>query len=160
MAVSRPDVHGSLPVLQSLWAFVHAIHWTEPLIVGLVTFHLLLLTTVIVTRHSDTLQLTLFFVLVMALPLAQPLNILCAQHWPSLATQPYFDPQGFFAFVFWGGPLLLLAIGVLVRLIIRLFQLMILMKRRQLRASQQRWETQPQQTAGDDSSPAANLVKE
>ena len=97
---------------------------------------------------------------VMALPLAQPLNILCAQHWPSLATQPYFDPQGFFAFVFWGGPLLLLAIGVLVRLIIRLFQLMILMKRRQLRASQQRWETQPQQTAGDDSSPAANLVKE
>lgn len=46
--------------------------------------------------------------------LAERLNSILADNWKSFASQNYFDPHGLFLSVLWSGPLLLVAIVILV----------------------------------------------
>ena len=48
--------------------------------------------------------------------LAEWLNSILANNWKSFATQNYFDSHGLFLSVLWSGPLLVVAIVVLVSL--------------------------------------------
>lgn len=56
---------------------------------------------------------------------AETLNKILARNWRSFATQNYFDPYGIFLSALWSGPLLFIAIIILVsicnHLIIRLY---------------------------------------
>ena len=46
--------------------------------------------------------------------LAETLNIFLRDNWKSFAGQNYFDPRGLFLSVLWSGPLLVIAILILV----------------------------------------------
>ena len=67
--------------------------------------------------------------------LAEPLNTLAAQRWRSFATQNYFDKRGVFASVLFCGPLLLIAFVILVMLLLSVADMLVSVKRAELRRS-------------------------
>ncbi|KAG7396511.1 Transmembrane protein 18 [Phytophthora boehmeriae] len=95
-----------------------AVDWTEPLILGLIAFHLLLFVTLFLTRKRLVPQFALFLTIILLVVLTEPFNKWARANWQSIATQRYFDEQGVFMGIFYAGPLL--AAGF--------FQLMLSMK--------------------------------
>ncbi len=83
------------------------INWTEPLIVGLICFHLLLFLMVYLTRKRFYFQCFLFLLIILLLVGMEHLNTYLRAHWQMLATQQYFDTRGVFMGIFYGAPLLL-----------------------------------------------------
>ena len=69
----------------------------------------------------------------MSVLLARPLNQLAGQHWRTFSRQNYFQPSGLFVSVVWSMPCVLLLVLQIILLLIHVSQLMIQVKRRQLR---------------------------
>ncbi|KZV33834.1 hypothetical protein F511_29077, partial [Dorcoceras hygrometricum] len=65
--------------------------------------------------------------------LAEVLNRILAGNWRSFAGQNYFDPQGLFLSVLWSGPLLVIAVLILVNTLFSLCHLIVRWKRAELR---------------------------
>uniref|UniRef100_M4B218 Uncharacterized protein n=1 Tax=Hyaloperonospora arabidopsidis (strain Emoy2) TaxID=559515 RepID=M4B218_HYAAE len=95
-----------------------AVDWTEPLIVGLLSFHVALFTAFWLTRKRLYTQFVLFALIITLLVLTEALNKWARTNWRLVASQRYFDEQGVFMGLFYAGPLL--AAGF--------FQLMLSMK--------------------------------
>ncbi|OQR98153.1 hypothetical protein ACHHYP_09046 [Achlya hypogyna] len=83
-----------------------AVDWHEPLIVGLLVFHLLLLVGVLAFRKVYFIQVALFVFICGTIGLSERLNGLGQTHWRVFATQNYFDKNGVFMGIFVAGPLL------------------------------------------------------
>lgn len=99
---------------EALQAFTHAINWSEPFIQGLIAFHLVLLTTVLMTRRSIEIQFILFCFVALMVFMSEQINHLGSTHWREFATQNYFDQSGIFIGIFMSGPFLLIALVQLV----------------------------------------------
>uniref|UniRef100_A0AAV1VBL3 Transmembrane protein 18 n=1 Tax=Peronospora matthiolae TaxID=2874970 RepID=A0AAV1VBL3_9STRA len=95
-----------------------AVEWTEPLIVGLLSFHVALFTALWLTRKRLYAQFVLFALIITLLVATEALNKWARTNWRLVASQRYFDEQGVFMGLFYAGPLL--AAGF--------FQLMLSMK--------------------------------
>ncbi|KAL6551591.1 hypothetical protein OROGR_007745 [Orobanche gracilis] len=65
--------------------------------------------------------------------LAERLNQFLVRNWRSFAGQNYFDPNGLFLSVLWSGPLLVIAIVILVNTLFSLCYLIVRWKRADLR---------------------------
>ncbi|KAL2926659.1 Transmembrane protein 18 [Bienertia sinuspersici] len=65
--------------------------------------------------------------------LAERLNQFLGAHWQSFATQNYFDPHGIFFSVLWSGPLLIIAMLILINTLFSLCHLIVRWKRAELR---------------------------
>ena len=101
----------SKPTFKSaVLGFYHAVTWSEPWVVGLLTFHACLAVLVIASRHLPTLQGALFLALCGGVLAAPTLNSLGASHWAAAGfSQDYFDDRGVFVSFFYSLPLLALA---------------------------------------------------
>lgn len=121
------------PAYQNFLGFFHAIDWTEPWLICLITFHVTLLTTTIISRKNAPFQFCLSILAFVGVILSERINILLMEHWKSFASQNYFDSSGLFVSVLWAGPLLITAIVIVVNTLITLCQLMIKWKRAELR---------------------------
>ncbi|KAF3574333.1 hypothetical protein F2Q69_00059052, partial [Brassica cretica] len=64
---------------------------------------------------------------------AESLNRLLRKHWKSFSTQNYFDPHGVFLSVLWSGPLLVIAMIILINTLFSLCYLIVKWKRAELR---------------------------
>ncbi|CAK9155506.1 unnamed protein product [Ilex paraguariensis] len=82
--------------------------------------------TFYVALHENVLILTGVY-------LAERLNGFLGDNWKSFAGQNYFDPHGLFLSVLWSGPLLVMAIIILVNTLFALCQLIVRWKRAELR---------------------------
>ena len=102
------------PSTASLWetiqGFFHAIDWTEPFIVGLLTVLLTFFLVTIITRRVFTLQVVLFFTYAALIFGAKSINDGLRPLWRAFASQNYFDPAGIFISVMMSLPLALIMV--------------------------------------------------
>ncbi|KAH9626306.1 hypothetical protein KSS87_022289 [Heliosperma pusillum] len=121
------------PAYDNFIGFFHAIDWKEPWLMGLLGFHFLLLLTFILSRKHVNFQMGLFLLALSGVYLAERLNRFLGNHWQSFATQNYFDPLGIFFSVLWSGPLLIIAMLILINTLFSLCHLIVRWKRAELR---------------------------
>mmetsp|Transcript_11459 Transcript_11459/g.18044 ORF Transcript_11459/g.18044 Transcript_11459/m.18044 type:complete len:234 (-) Transcript_11459:22-723(-) len=134
-----------------LMGFFHSIDWTEPWIIGLGCFHLLLLVLAISTRKHANFQLGLFLAIMAAIYSAETLNNLAAKHWKKFATQMYFDKvislevceiepntirpgpvqHGVFTSAMWSSPLLIVGCIMVIQTLYSASSLLIKVKRKE-----------------------------
>ncbi|KAL6520414.1 hypothetical protein OROMI_032594 [Orobanche minor] len=124
---------GLQPACDTFVGFFHAIDWKEPWLICLISFHVLLLLVAFFSRKNINFQMSLFLVALGGVYLAERLNQFLAGNWRSFAGQNYFDPNGLFLSVLWSGPLLVIAIVILVNTLFSLCYLIVRWKRADLR---------------------------
>ena len=96
-------------------AFSAAIDWSETWIRGLLTFHVVLFITTVLTRNHVNFQTVLFLFNGILVVMSERINSYCDQHWLEFSKQNYFDKHGVFAGIMFAGPLLLICFFQLVR---------------------------------------------
>eukprot|EP00871_Galdieria_phlegrea_P004361 jgi/Galph1/4926/GphlegSOOS_G3575.1 len=113
------------PYLKSdyLKNFIHTIKWTEPFILFLLCFHVILAYITWRTRNKTNIQNSIFFTSVITVFNVKNFNKLGSESWQKFASQNYFDENGFFIFVFVALPLLLIGNFIMSSLSIRLIDL-------------------------------------
>ncbi|GER30785.1 transmembrane protein 18 [Striga asiatica] len=124
---------GLKPAYESFMGFFHAIDWKEPWLICLVSFHVLLLLVTFLSRKNINFQMCLFLLALGGVYLAELLNQFLAGNWRSFAGQNYFDSNGLFLSILWSGPLLVIAILILVNTLFSLCYLIVRWKRAELR---------------------------
>ncbi|BFG41083.1 transmembrane protein 18 [Prunus yedoensis var. nudiflora] len=124
---------GLKPALDNFLGFFHAINWKEPWLMGLIGGHFVLLIVAITSRKNLNFQMFLFLLALAGVYLAERLNSLLGENWKSFSTQNYFDPNGVFLSSVWSGPLLSIAIIILINTLFSLCRLIVRWKRAELR---------------------------
>ncbi|KAG9444000.1 hypothetical protein H6P81_015340 [Aristolochia fimbriata] len=123
---------GLQPAYDNFIGFFHAIDW-KPWLIGLMSFHVVLLLVAIITRRNINFQMCFFLMALAGVYLAENINAVLAKNWRSFAGQNYFDPHGLFLSVLWSGPLILISIIILVNSLISLCYLIVRWKKAELR---------------------------
>lgn len=116
-----------------MYKWYEAVDWTEPLIVGLLAFHVLLFVALFVTRKRLVTQFALFLFIILLVVLTEPLNKWGRLHWRSFASQRYFDEQGVFMAIFFAGPLLLAGFFQLTLSLKSMVDMVVIVKRAEYR---------------------------
>ncbi|KAJ0409876.1 hypothetical protein P43SY_005770 [Pythium insidiosum] len=116
-----------------MFKWYEIVDWTEPLIVGLLATHAVLLATVFWTRHQHTVQFALFLSIMLLLFMTQRLNAWAREHWRLFATQQYFDERGVFMAIFYAAPLLAIGFFQLLLTMKSLVSMLIIVKRAEFR---------------------------
>ncbi|XP_015886348.3 uncharacterized protein LOC107421593 [Ziziphus jujuba] len=124
---------GLRPAYENFMGFFHAIDWTEPWLIGLMGFYVVLLLITFSSRKNINFQMCLFFLALGGVYFAERLNRLLSENWKSFASQNYFDPNGLFLSVLWSGPLLVIAIIILINTLFSLCYLIVRWKKAELR---------------------------
>lgn len=93
----------------------------------------MLLLIVIISRKNTNFQMCLFLLSLVGVYLAERLNGVLLANWQSFAGQNYFDPHGVFISVLWSGPLLMIAIVILINTLFSLCHLIVKWKRAELK---------------------------
>ncbi|XP_004290433.1 PREDICTED: transmembrane protein 18 [Fragaria vesca subsp. vesca] len=131
--VSADFRSGLGPAFDNLIGFFHAINWKETWLMCLLAFHFLYLVTAIISRKNLNFQMLLFLTALAGVYLAERFNGLLRQNWRSFASQNYFDSNGVFVSVLWSGPLLVIAIIILINTLFSLCHLIVKWKKAELR---------------------------
>ncbi|KAJ7969714.1 Transmembrane protein 18 [Quillaja saponaria] len=124
---------GMRPAYENFIGFFHAIDWKEPWLMGLLAFHILLLLTAILSRKNTNFQMCLFFLALAGVYLAERLNSFLGENWKGFSSQNYFDPNGLFLSVLWSGPLLVIAIIILINTLFSLCYTIVRWKKAELK---------------------------
>ncbi|XP_057973311.1 uncharacterized protein LOC131161513 [Malania oleifera] len=124
---------GIRPALDNFIGFFHAIDWKEPWLICLMLFHFVLLLVTITSRKHTNFQMCLFLLALAGVYLAENINVFLGKNWERFAGQNYFDSHGLFLSVLWSGPLLVIAIVILINTLLTLCQLIIRWKKAELR---------------------------
>ncbi|XP_058091127.1 uncharacterized protein LOC131237408 [Magnolia sinica] len=124
---------GFQPAYENFIGFFHAINWKEPWLICLISFHVTLLLTTIISRRNINFQMFLFLMALTGVYLAEKINSFLGNNWKRFAGQNYFDPHGLFLSALWSGPLLFISIIILVNTLFSLCQLIVRWKRAELR---------------------------
>lgn len=124
---------GLRPAYDNFVGFFHAIDWKEPWLMGLMGFHVVLLLLTIFSRKNVNFQMCLFLLALAGVYFAENFNRLLSENWKSFAGQNYFDPSGVFLSALWSGPLLVIAILILVNTLFSLCYLIVRWKKAELR---------------------------
>ncbi|XP_073043648.1 uncharacterized protein [Primulina eburnea] len=124
---------GLKPAYENFLGFFHAINWKEPWLICLISIHVFLLLVTFASRKNVNFQMCLFLLALGGVYLAERLNSFLAGNWRSFAGQNYFDPHGLFLSVLWSGPLLVIAVLILVNTLFSMCHLIVRWKRAELR---------------------------
>mmetsp|Transcript_3064 Transcript_3064/g.6666 ORF Transcript_3064/g.6666 Transcript_3064/m.6666 type:complete len:204 (-) Transcript_3064:334-945(-) len=112
--------------------FFAAIDWTEPWIIGLCSFHVVILLLAVLTKKHNTFQIAVFCLITSSVYVAEQMNTIMAKNWKSFARQNYFDKRGVFISATWSTPLLLIAMVMLAQSLYSASSLLVQVKRKQL----------------------------
>lgn len=118
------------------------VDWTEPWLMGLITFHIVTLSLTLLTRDRGNVQAGLFVVALLLVYFSEALNELAAQHWQAFSSHQYFDSQGMFISLVFSAPLLLNCIIMVGQWMWTSGTLMIRLKQAQLRREIRRQRSQ------------------
>eukprot|EP00252_Welwitschia_mirabilis_P013444 TRINITY_DN29568_c0_g1_i1.p1 TRINITY_DN29568_c0_g1~~TRINITY_DN29568_c0_g1_i1.p1 ORF type:complete len:166 (-),score=13.88 TRINITY_DN29568_c0_g1_i1:104-601(-) len=113
--------------------FIHAVDWTEPWLIGLLCFLLIIWVVALMTRKHTNLQMALFLAALGGVYFAEDINSYLASRWNSFASQNYFDRSGIFLSTVWSGPLLIISTTVLINTLFTLTQLIVKWKKAEIR---------------------------
>ncbi|MBA0808538.1 hypothetical protein Gohar_024268 [Gossypium harknessii] len=124
---------GLRPAYDNFMGFLHAIDWKEPWLMCLLAFHVFLLIVTIFSRKNTNFQMCLFLLALLGVYFAELLNGFLGDNWKKFANQNYFDPSGLFLSVLWSGPLLIIAIIILINTLFSMCYLIVRWKKAELR---------------------------
>ncbi|XVF29966.1 hypothetical protein REPUB_Repub16aG0016700 [Reevesia pubescens] len=124
---------GIRPAYDNFIGFFHAIDWKEPWLMSLLAFHVFLLIITIFSRKNTNFQMCLFLLALLGVYFAESLNRFLGYNWKKFATQNYFDPSGVFLSALWSGPLLTIAIIILINTLFSMCYLIVRWKKAELR---------------------------
>ncbi|XP_076941617.1 uncharacterized protein LOC143611253 [Bidens hawaiensis] len=124
---------GMQPAMDIFIGFFHAIDWKEPWLMGLLSFHFMVLIIIFTSRKNINFQMYVFLLSLAGVYLAERLNTVLSNNWKSFAGQNYFDRHGVFLSVLWSGPLLVFATIILVNTLFSLCHLIVKWKRAELK---------------------------
>lgn len=124
---------GLRPAYDNFMGFFHAIDWKEPWLMCLLAFHAVLLIMVIFSRKKTNFQMFLFLLALLGVYFAESLNKFLGDNWKKFASQNYFDQSGLFLSVLWSGPLLSIAIIILINTLFSMCYLIVKWKKAELR---------------------------
>lgn len=119
--------------VEPVTSFVTAVDWTERWILGLFAFHAILYVVAICLRKNPDALVIYFFFIMMLAWFSQHLSDLGDKYWYYFASENYFYPRDVFVSFAWTAPLLLLAVLIIGRIFIHIFQLLVQRKIRQLK---------------------------
>jgi len=121
-------------------AFRAAVNWTEPFILSLMTFHVVVFMLCMwASRPSRSLvpRVVLMVSIGILVRSAERLNVYAAQNWQDFATQNYFDSKGVFMGIFLCGPLLVDSFLMLVIYLREASQLLVQVKTMELKRKEE-----------------------
>jgi hypothetical protein len=125
--------------LEHFHAFRYAITWSEPFVLGLIAFQVvMLLLTLWVSRKNQSLapRVILMLLILGLVRLAERWNELGARHWRSFATQNYFDRRGIFVSIMLCAPLLFDSLIMMILFLREASQLLVEVKAAQIKRKQ------------------------
>ena len=123
-------------LVENINAFRSAINWTEPFILGVVAFQIIMfITTLLVSRQNVGLvpRLSVMIFIAVLVRTAERWNAIAAQHWETIATQNYFDKNGVFVAIVVCSPLLLDCLIMLMLFVREAAQLLVKVKTNEMR---------------------------
>jgi TRAP-type uncharacterized transport system fused permease subunit len=121
-------------------AFRQAITWSEPFILALAAFQLVMFVLCLWASRRDaglTSRIVLMVTIAVLVKSAEYLNQTAGEHWESFATQNYFDDRGVFVAIMFCSPLLLDSFIMLVMFLREAGQLLIHVKRAEIKKKRQ-----------------------
>jgi len=133
---------------EHLQAFHAAINWSEPFILCLIAFHVLVfsMTIYMLRRQPTTTNLQLLFLAIITITcrMAGRLNTYGQQHWEEWGiTQNYFDSQGFFIATCLCLPLIFICLIVLINMLREAGSLLIQVNRMKIKQQIKQQQQQP-----------------
>ncbi|KAG7207510.1 hypothetical protein KM043_009142 [Ampulex compressa] len=123
---SKYAIDGILPFLQS-------IEWRDPWLAILLTFHIAVTMTALMTRNHANFQIMLFLALLLLVYFSESINEVAASNWMMFSRQQYFDSNGLFISVVFSVPILMNCMIMIASWLYQSSQLMTSLKRAQLR---------------------------
>uniref|UniRef100_A0A336KPA6 CSON012042 protein n=1 Tax=Culicoides sonorensis TaxID=179676 RepID=A0A336KPA6_CULSO len=88
-------------------SYLRSIDYTDPLLIGLLLFHIGTLATILFTRKFTNFQIFIFLTLLSLVYFSESINEIASQRWASLSRQQYFDSSGMFMSITFSMPMLL-----------------------------------------------------
>lgn len=117
------------------WILIENIDWRDPLLIGIVLFHIIITLTALLTRNYCNFQVVLFLVLLLLVYFSENINELAAQNWNLISRQQYFDSKGMFISLIFSVPILLNCMVMMASWLWQSSELMVRIKRAQLKQS-------------------------
>uniref|UniRef100_A0A7S2UMC0 Transmembrane protein 18 n=1 Tax=Attheya septentrionalis TaxID=420275 RepID=A0A7S2UMC0_9STRA len=126
--------------MEHIDAFRSAIQWSEPFILYLIGFQVVMLLSTVMVVRSDSLaaRMVLMVLIVVLVKLSEWLNEYGAQHWESFSTQNYFDKKGIFMGILFCAPLLLDCFLMLLAFLREASQLLIDVKKMEVQKNRKK----------------------
>jgi hypothetical protein len=121
-------------------AFRQAIAWSEPFILALAAFQLVMFVLCLWASRRDaglTYRVVLMLLIAVLVKSAEYLNQTAGEHWESFATQNYFDDRGIFVAIMFCAPLLLDSFIMLAMFLREAGQLLVQVKRAEIKKKRQ-----------------------
>jgi len=169
-AIRESRLAGGAPlgILDGIEAFLAAIHWDEPLVLGLAGLQVAFLATAILTRKNNTAQMVLLVLALAGVLSASRLNAYGSTHWREWGvSQNYFDTFGVFVSCMLSLPLIITSFGILLNAVVRASNMLVKVKRKQLgverkqkAAHDARKQKEAEQSAGTNTAAATSDVAE
>lgn len=120
-------------LIDGFWPFLQSIEWRDPWLAILLTFHIAVTTTALMTRNHANFQILLFLILLLLVYFSESINEAAATNWMVFSRQQYFDSKGLFISVVFSVPILMNCMIMVASWLYQSSQLMTSLKRAQLR---------------------------
>ncbi|TRY88521.1 hypothetical protein DNTS_014073 [Danionella cerebrum] len=106
--ISATPIDGFSKVrITSIWSFLQSVDWSEPWLMGLLSFHVLCFAVSLLSCRYYRIQICHFLFMVSMVYSAEYLNEVAAMNWRSFSKFQYFDSKGMFISLVFSVPLLL-----------------------------------------------------
>ena len=123
--------------LEDVKLFIDAVEWSKEIWLQFLfsIFIVLALFTWFMRNHVE-ITCVIFIMSCISIWMAQPLNSLLSRNWESFSSQNYFDASGVFLSIVYSLPLAIIALFSLILLLRQVGQLLVQVKRAQLKKNQ------------------------
>lgn len=119
--------------IDGIWPFLQSIDWRDPWLAALITFHIAITLTALMTRNHANFQIILFLTLLLLVYFSETINEVAATNWMVFSRQQYFDSKGLFISLVYSVPILINCMIMVASWLYQSSQLMTSLKRAQLR---------------------------
>uniref|UniRef100_A0A6B2EFV4 Transmembrane protein 18 n=1 Tax=Phlebotomus kandelakii TaxID=1109342 RepID=A0A6B2EFV4_9DIPT len=136
--------------IRDLLGFLKSIDWYDPLLMALISFHILITLATLFTRNHGNFQVVLFLLLIMLVYFSESINEFAAHNWRTFSRQQYFDSKGLFISMVFSVPILLNLMLMVGSWLYQSTQLMAKLKTAQLREQLRQSRQNSQQSLKSD----------